>query len=259
MLRRHLCEVALRAGDWEAASRLLDEWDESPDRDLMGSGSYERLRATLAIGLGAPDDAQRWAEAGVAGADATGERWHRLVAVRTRGTAALVAHDPARAAESMLPVWQHMEREGVDDPGAIPLAPDLVEALVEVGDLESARSVTDRLRKLAEQQHHPWGLTTATRCEALVRLASPAYDEEAAAALADAAKAYEELGCRLDAARSLLGLGRAQRRLRKWGAARRTLERAAAAFDVLGSYGWAEEARRSSRGSEPVVPRRRVS
>ena len=38
-------------------------------------------------------------------------------------------------------------------------------------------------------------------------------------------------------------LGRAQRRLRKWGAARGSLEQAAAAFDELGSPGWADEAR----------------
>ena len=35
----------------------------------------------------------------------------------------------------------------------------------------------------------------------------------------------------------------AQRRLRKWGAARDSLERAVAAFDALGSTGWAEQAR----------------
>ena len=38
-------------------------------------------------------------------------------------------------------------------------------------------------------------------------------------------------------------LGRAQRRHRKWGAARATLEDAALAFDELGSSGWAEAAR----------------
>ena len=55
--------------------------------------------------------------------------------------------------------------------------------------------------------------------------------------------AYELLGLRFDAARSLLALGRAQRRHRKWGAARRSLERAEAAFAELGSPGWADEAR----------------
>src|SRR5262249_26466009 len=38
-------------------------------------------------------------------------------------------------------------------------------------------------------------------------------------------------------------LGEAQRRLKQWGAARVSLERAADAFSALGSPGWAERAR----------------
>ena len=41
----------------------------------------------------------------------------------------------------------------------------------------------------------------------------------------------------------MFALGRAQRRARKWGAARDTLERAASAFDSIGSPGWATDAR----------------
>ena len=70
-----------------------------------------------------------------------------------------------------------------------------------------------------------------------------AYDPAAAAELAQAAADYRGLGLRFDAARTLLGLGRAQRRWKKWGAARESLEAAVSAFDELGSPGWAEQAR----------------
>ncbi len=53
---------------------------------------------------------------------------------------------------------------------------------------------------------------------------------------------YQEMGLQFDAARSLLSLGRSQRRLRKWGEARRNLERAAAALTQLGSTGWSTHA-----------------
>ena len=172
VLRRHLCEAAVRAGDWETASRLLDEWDESPDRDLMGSGSYERLRAGLAIGLGSPEDAQRWAAAAVPAAEATGARWHLLVALRTRGSAALAAHEPAHAIDSLLAVWEHTQREGLDDLAVGQVGLDLVQALVEVDRLDDARGVADRLQELAERQGHPWGLASAKRCDAVLRLAS---------------------------------------------------------------------------------------
>jgi DNA-binding CsgD family transcriptional regulator len=124
-----------------------------------------------------------------------------------------------------------------------PVAPDLVEALTELGKWGEAQAVTDRLRRLSEEHDHPWGLATTRRCAALVQLASRSDGEEAATELAEAAKAYGALGLRFDRARSLLSLGRAQRRLKKWGAARDSLEQAAAEFDELGSPGWAEQAR----------------
>ena len=63
------------------------------------------------------------------------------------------------------------------------------------------------------------GLASAKRCQGIVQLANE-YRTEAVAALAEATEAYELLGLRLDAARSLFALGRAQRRHRKWDARR---------------------------------------
>ena len=240
--RLHLCELELRIGDFDAAERLLDEWAEATERVMWPM--YERCRALVAAGRGLPEEAERWAADALARAEATGIGWDRLEALRARGVAALLAHEPARAAESLRAVWEHTQREGVEEPGVFPVAPELVEALVELGEVDEARTVTDRLRELAHQQReHPWGLTTAKRCDALVRLASDEDYEQAAAELSDAAGTYSALGLRFDRARSLLSLGRAQRRLRKRAAARDSLEQAAAAFDELGSPGWAEEAR----------------
>jgi DNA-binding CsgD family transcriptional regulator len=241
--RLHLCELELRAGGWAPASELLDEWDEPSERVLVVAPAYERCRALLGVGRGILEEAKRWTAAAMAGVEATGVRWDMLEALRARGIAALFAHEPERAAESLRAVWAHAQREGVDDPGAFPVAPDLVEALVELGELDEAPAVINRLRDTAEAQEHPWGLASAKRCDALVRLASQPYDEEAAAALAQAAARYEELGLRFDRARSLLVLGRAQRRHKKWAAARDSLEQAAAAFEEIGSAGWAEQAR----------------
>jgi DNA-binding NarL/FixJ family response regulator len=140
-------------------------------------------------------------------------------------------------------VWEHMRREGVDEPGVFPVAPDLVEALVALDRLDDARAVTERLRDLSEAQEHPWGLASAKRSATLIRLAAEGHDDQATSELADAAEAYGALGLRFDSARTLLALGRAQRRARKWGAAREELEQAAAEFAEMGSPGWADEAR----------------
>ena len=233
LLRFHLCQLELRIGDWAAAERLLDEW--AADQEVLVWPMYERCRALAAAGRGLPGEAERWADQTIARAEATGNRWDQLDALRARGTASLLAHDPARAAESLRTVWEHTRREGVDEPGVFPVAPELVEALAALGEHDEARVVTERLSRLAEQQQHPWARAALRRCEGL---SSPGGPE-----LSEAAEAYGALGLRFDRVRTLLLLGRAERRRKKWAAARDALEAAVAGFEELGSHGWAVEAR----------------
>jgi DNA-binding NarL/FixJ family response regulator len=268
LARLHLCELELRAGDWDAAAGLLDEWAESSEAELLYRPMYERCMALLASGRGAAEDAERWANDAITRAEETGSGWDRLEALRARGTAALLTHDPQRAIESLGAVWEHTEREGVEEPGVFPVAPEFVEALTEFGELDTALVVTGRLRELAERQQHPWGLATTKRCAAIIALASGDGHEDAAVALAQAAEDYRRLGLRCDQARSLLGVGRAQRRRRKWGAARSSLHEAIACFEQLGATGWAEHtrselarvgARRPSPAGQLTATERRVA
>jgi DNA-binding CsgD family transcriptional regulator len=237
--RLHLCELELRAGAWEEAARLLDEWER--DGELLVWPCYDRCRALLAAGRGLPEETRRWAMDAIARAQRTGLHWDVLEARRALGIGDLLARNLTAAEENLAFVWEHLEREGVEEPGVFPVAPDLVEALTDKGKLNEAQLVTDRLHGQAERHDHPWGLTTARRCGALVRLAS-GEDEQAMSELVEAAATYGVLGLRFDRARTLLSLGRAQRRLRKWAAARETLQEAAAAFDELGSLGWGDQA-----------------
>jgi DNA-binding CsgD family transcriptional regulator len=242
MQRLHLCELELRVGRWAAAGELLDEWADSLDSRLLHWPMYERCRALAAAGTGSVDEALHWADEAVARADATGVRWDRFEAQRARASVALLRHDPATAVPDLLRVWEHCREHGIDDPGTFPVAPDLVEALVETGDVDTAAEVTERLLALGRAQDHPWALATAQRAAATVRLASGTVDDGATADLLEAADRLGSLGLPYDAARTLLGLGRSLRRARQWGAARETLETAAAAFDELGSTGWAADA-----------------
>jgi DNA-binding CsgD family transcriptional regulator len=241
--RLHLCELELRVGRWEPAGELLDEWADSLDSRLLHWPMYERCRALAAAGTGSVPETLHWGDEAIARADATGVRWDRFEAQRALGSVALLRHDPAGALSDLLPVWEHCRAHGIDDPGTFPVAPDLVEALVETGDLATATAVVERLRTLGEAQDHPWARASAHRAAATVRLADVAGDEEAGAHLRQAADRLGSLGLPFDAARTLLTLGRAMRRARRWGAAREALEDAASAFDDLGSSGWAADAR----------------
>lgn len=242
LVRLHLCELALRTGAADDAQRLLDQWGSSADDRLLSWPMYERCRALLAAGRGDPEDARRWATTALDRAESSGVAWDLLEVRRALGLVALLAKDWPGAVDQLGAVWEHTESQGVLDPGAFPVAPDLVEALVEGGDLERARSVTDRLSAQARDQQHPWALAGARRCTALIA-SGAAYDTEAGDELAAVARAYADLGLAHEEARTLLAWGRAARRARKWGAARDALERAVHGFEATGSPGWAAEAR----------------
>jgi DNA-binding CsgD family transcriptional regulator len=242
-LLHQLAEVELRAGGWTSASNLLDECDASPDRELLDPQGYARCRALLAAGRGQIQEAARLADGVIEAGRAENLRWNALEALRARGQAALLAHDPEAAAASLTEVWSHTEREGVEELGEFPVAADLVEALVEVHRLDEARAVVNRVRALAHAQRHPWGLATSIRGEALVALASGADVGSAVDRTREAAAQYAALGLRFDDARALRAAGRLARRLRKWGAARELLGEAEASLTAIGSFGWATDIR----------------
>jgi DNA-binding NarL/FixJ family response regulator len=243
MVRLHLCELEMRIGNLDAAAQLLDEWAESSDFETQFRPQYQRCRALLAAGRGDAEDATRWATDAIERARAVACRWDELESQRARGMAALLEQAPDRAVEDLRPVWEHCEREGVLDPGAFPVAPELVEALVELGALDAARAVTERLELLAQEQEHPWATAATKRCRALVILARDPHEEGAIALLREAGDGFDGLGLRFDAARCLLLLGRAQRRAKQWRAAREGLQAAAAAFAALQATGWADRAK----------------
>ena len=216
LVRLHLCELELRIGALGEAQRLLDDWGASADNRLLHWPMYERCQALLAVGRGDADGARHWATAALDRAETAGVRWDQLETERALGLVALLEKDPAKAVEHLGAVWDHTEREGVEDPGAFPVAPDLVEALVETDALDRARSVASRLAALALAQDHPWALAGSQRSAAMIELAA-AYDDQPADSLEEAAATYRDLGLAFDEARTLLVLGRARRRARKWG------------------------------------------
>jgi DNA-binding CsgD family transcriptional regulator len=243
LLRLHMCELELRVGDCDAAGLLLDEWTESSNRELTFRPQYQRCRALLAAARGDEGETQRWANDAIVQAQQAGSRWDELEGRRARGIVALCAGAPDRAAQDLAAVWEHTRREGILELGAFPVAPELVEALVELDRSAEARIVTARVAQLAKRREHPWAIASAKRSRALLRPGS----DHTAAMLHSAADDFERLGLRFDAARSLLALGRGQRRAKRWRAARDALATAVSTFDQLGSPGWAELARAEHR------------
>lgn len=235
VLHFHLCEVAVRAGRVHDARRLLSTWDDWGIEELLPG--RQRALSMLAAVVGDADQAVEIGTAALPSVELRG--WDRLEIWRALGLAALLKADPERAVAHFSDVWDYTQREGVGDPGVFPVAGDLVEVLLDLERFDDARDVTAKLADQAEAQDHPWGLATVARSRALITL-NEGYDEQACQSLVASANAFAGLGLHFDRARTLLAVGRIQRRYRKWGAARESLTEAAAAFNALGSHGWAE-------------------
>jgi DNA-binding CsgD family transcriptional regulator len=119
---------------------------------------------------------------------------------------------------------------------------DLLEALIAVGELDEADEVLATWQERADALDRAWGLAILARCRALL-LAAHGDLEGAFASFERALTEHGRITDPFQHARTLLALGRTQRRAKRRGAARMTLEDTLARFERLGAPLWAEQTR----------------
>jgi DNA-binding CsgD family transcriptional regulator len=119
---------------------------------------------------------------------------------------------------------------------------DFLESLIAVGELDEAEEVLATWQERAATLDRAWALAILARCRALLLAARGDLDGAFASfeqALAEHARSPDPF----HHARTLLALGRTQRRAKRRAAARTTLEQALEEFERLGAPLWAEQAR----------------
>lgn len=116
--------------------------------------------------------------------------------------------------------------------------PDLVEAAVRSGRAQETGRHVDRLEAVARANASPWARGTALRCRALL-----SEGEEAGERFAASARALDEAGAVVDAARSRLLHGELLRRRRRRAEARELLRAAEDVFDAAGATAFGRRAR----------------
>jgi DNA-binding CsgD family transcriptional regulator len=225
----HLFELEARRGDWPAARRR--------QADLVGAaagipGAAAVVRRTDAL-LAAVGGDRAGAESAAAVVAASADRWQVLEAERAAGVAALAAGDPAAAVARLRPVFDATIAAGFRDPGAIPAAPDLVDALTRLGRGDEARAVLDWLEDRSAEQAHPWGLALSARLRGVV--------DRDEALLRVSLERLEQLALPFERARTLLALGGLLRRARRRAEARAVLAQARVLFEELDAPPWARE------------------
>jgi DNA-binding CsgD family transcriptional regulator len=125
----------------------------------------------------------------------------------------------------------------------LPLAPDLAEALVRVGDLGGARTAAESYARAADLGQRVFDRALATRALALVGSASGATEEAVRLALSSIELHADGPSAPFEEARSRLVAGGVLRRAGRKRDARQQLEDALTAFEHLGAEAFARRAR----------------
>jgi ATP/maltotriose-dependent transcriptional regulator MalT len=172
--------------------------------------------------------------------------------------------DYPAAAALLGPLASAAAAMGYGEPTAAPFAPDAVEALIGVGQLDEAATLLDQLESNGRRLDRAWALALGARCRSL--LLAAAGDLDAAAKTAEhALDEHRRLPMPFERARTLLVLGQIQRRRRQKRAAAVALQEAVRAFDEIGTPLWADRARAeldrvsgsSAAGSSRLTPSER--
>ncbi len=143
---------------------------------------------------------------------------------------------------------------------------DTLEALIAVGRLDEAEGKLIPWEERSQALDRPWALAILARYRALL-LAARGDFEGAFASFERALSEHARSTDPFQHARTLLALGRTQRRAKKRGAARTTLEDALERFECVGAPLWAEQARselariggRTPSGDELTEAERRIA
>ena len=172
-------------------------------------------------------------------------------ALLSLGELELVRGDAAASLALLRRLEELLSRLGTADVDLSP-GPELVAALVRLGQVDEAVTVTDSFRVAAEAKGQPWARARAQRCQGLV--APEEFDapfREALALHAGTLDLYE-------AARTELAYGERLRRAGRRLEARVQLRAALATFSALGAEPWADQAAAELDLTGERVPRRAI-
>ncbi|WP_194906852.1 hypothetical protein [Catenulispora rubra] len=216
-------EVGFRAGRWPAArddameaAGLAARLGQQPVR-VVARGLALRVSSLM----GAPTE-----DAALVEAESTGSEAYVLWPRHAVGVALLAERKWEAAATVLGEVAVGLERLGVQDPSVLPVAGDLVEALVRSGESAKARDVAEAAKDAVAMSMSIVVRAVAERCLGQVGKAAKAKQH-----FEKALRLHAETDDRYEEARTLLAFGRLD-------GDRARLEAAGDRFAALGAWPW---------------------
>jgi DNA-binding CsgD family transcriptional regulator len=149
--------------------------------------------------------------------------------------------NPKETNELLWPLAEGVLASGLKEPGVLRFMPDEIEALIAIGEADTARSLLEPFAAQAETLGRTWALATSERGWGLLN-ASIGNLPDALSAFDRALEHHSMLDEPFELGRTLLAQGQAFRRVKKWGLARGSLARSLEIFERLGAALWADKA-----------------
>ena len=158
------------------------------------------------------------------------------------GLALLSSGNPTAVDAALAPLAAMVTGATGADTSLAVFLPDEIEALIEIGQLDRATPFLEWMEQRGAMLDRAWALAAAGRCRGLL-CASRGDVQGALVALAGALAQHDRSDIPFERARTLLVLGRVQRRSNMRGQARATLDDALSLFERFGASEWAARAR----------------
>jgi DNA-binding CsgD family transcriptional regulator len=264
----HLAKLALRAGDVARAKAIAAEvLEHALQMRLEEEQTYALATVSLVEAhCGNAKAARELTEQGLALAERVGIEPPRFELLAVVGFLDLSLGQAEAAHRVLGPLVQALAAAGFGEPAVFRVEPDEIEALITLGRLEQARAALDRLVAHARAVPSRWIAAVVARSGGMLEGAHGDM-RGAVATLEDAHEKAAALGEPFELARTVLALGSAQRRAKRWADARHSFEEAKRIFERVGARLWVERAQeelarvpgRRPRGSRLTPTERRVA
>jgi DNA-binding CsgD family transcriptional regulator len=238
-----LAQVECSAGNWSVAGAYADESCEITA--WTGHLPYRAValstKALIEGRLGRVESARATAAEGLQLAQRSGLVQASVFNLAALGFLELSLDNPKETNEILWPLAEGVLATGVDEPGVLRFMPDEIEALIAIGDVDTARSLLEPFAAQAERLNRSWALATSDRGWGLLH-ASIGQLPEALVAFDRAVEHHSMIDEPFELGRTLLAQGQAFRRVKKWRLARESLARALEIFQRLGAALWTDKA-----------------
>lgn len=240
----HLVSLACVRGELDLADRYANDALETAD--LLGNEAMRAVSLSAAAMVGTHrgriEAARSQAREALEIFQRMGWRLATLWPLGVIGLLELSLEDYAAVDQALGDLAGAVAAYGLGEPMSAPFLAEETEALVALGQLERARVLIQLLERQGRTLDRPWALAVAARSRALL-LAADGDTEGALDAASEALEHHRRMQMPLELARTMLVKGKVERRAKRWGQARKSLEQAARMFHALGTPVWEERAR----------------